>query len=447
MDIEKMLDKINAGKEIDDFSKEKFINRLKKEKLENRYKIIEAILPFLLKKDIELCFKLIYDLGEYEEKTIYLLEDYLKGKSLTKKELHYIINNLTHGKKIILKNLEEENVSYYNLLVIMSYIIEYPETNNDLICFFKNNKNFDVKFRFMNYCSYTVVENFSIIFPNILDDIYYIDKNNNKEYFSMEKLSNIASNISLAAENKENYEKLKNFILKKYPKNNLGKNLLNNNNTAYLKEDLNNLYLTSKDANVEIYKKYEDLLSSEIIGDMQKNYSLFKKTPEHLQRIYTYDLDKNLSSLIDKYLSLSKNKTFKYLAKGTTAACYLVGDYVIKLILGKHYNKEACPSLYLINKAYYEELIKDDFGYCVAGLEIQKYLAKKLNYLDIKALNNYKKLLRDEGYLMRDSIIVPNFRYLDSYLDADCDNLESLPKCFKKKPLVCIDRDAFEKIK
>ncbi len=433
MDIEKILAKINTSNEIDESNKEKLINLLSKEKIENRHKIVEALLPFLMKKDKELCFKLIYDLKEYEEKTIYLLESYLQEKSLSKKELHYIINNLTNGKTLLLKRLEESNISSENLFVIMSYILENPENNEDLISFFKNNKRIDVKFDFMNYCSFLVPENFSIIFPNILDEIYYI-LDGKKEYFSMEKLSNLASNLSLAPENKENYEALKNFIINKYPKNNLGKNLLNTNNTAYLKEDLDVLYQTSKDAKVEIYKKYEALLSKEIISNMPKNYSLFKKTPTHLQRIYTYDLDKSLSNLLDKYLSLSKNKTVKYLSKGTTAACYLVGDYVIKLILGKHFNKGACPSLYLINKAYYEELIKDDFGYCVAGLEIQKYLSKRLAYLDIKTLKDYKKLLKDEGYIMRDSIIVPNFRYLDSYLDADCDNPEILPKCFKKSP-------------
>ena len=54
MDIEKILAKINTSNEIDESNKEKLINLLSKEKIENRHKIVEALLPFLMKKDKEL---------------------------------------------------------------------------------------------------------------------------------------------------------------------------------------------------------------------------------------------------------------------------------------------------------------------------------------------------------------------------------------------------------
>ena len=59
MDIEKIIDKINTSKEVDDLSKERLVNLLKKEKIENRHKIVETLLPYLMKKDKELCFKVI----------------------------------------------------------------------------------------------------------------------------------------------------------------------------------------------------------------------------------------------------------------------------------------------------------------------------------------------------------------------------------------------------
>lgn len=298
----------------------------------------------------------------------------------------------------------------------------------------------------MNNIALKRPELFSSIFPNIIENIFYIDENNKKEYISMDNLSNLACNLSKTPQNKEIYEQLKSFLYKTYPKNNIARNLIREKNEKLLLEDLDNLYQTSFDCNIEILKKYENYLSKDIIGNLKKNYELFKRTPYHLQNIYTYDLDKNLANLINKYLSLSKNKTIKFIGKGTTAACYRIGDFVIKFILSKHtYN--ATPRLYLINRVLYEELVKDDYGKCLAGLEVQKYLAKKLSYLDLTAISKYQKLLREEGFYISDSLIKSNFRFLDSYKDADCPDPELLPDCFKKKPLVCIDRDSFEKIK
>ena len=435
---------LSANKKIDISQKEELINLCKSNILGTRYKIIDYILPFIINKEPELSFLLIYDIEKYEDKTIYLLEDHLRMQSLNEKEFSTLYT-LKKVKTKLLECIQNFSISEENLNLIITTIVNDTEKYYDLFLFFKENKNLNLRFLFMKKFIQIDPQNFSFFFKDIINEITYTDELNQKYYMSMENLSELACALSLDKEHKEIYETLKDFIIKKYYKNNIAQGLININNDKYLLDDLDTLFLTSKDYKIEIYEKYSSKLSQEIVRYLQRNYEMFQKTPIHLERIYAHDLDKTLTELVDKYLSISKSKNIEYIAKGTTSACYRIGDYVIKFILSKYNNSEICPSIYLINKAYFEELIRDDDGKCIAGLEVQKYLSKKLSRADFYLLKEYRNLLKNEGYYLGDSIR-PNFRFLNSYKDADCIEPEFLPKSFKEKPLVCIDRDCIYKL-
>ena len=417
-------------------TKELFATQFKQELKDSQIKILDILLPYFTDKEPILCFKLIYDIEKYADTTINLLNEYLKSESLTTKELLSILK-LAGSKDIFYESIINYDISFKNLTTIFDYTINFLD--KDFLEFFLTNNGFYLRKQFIEFLIKNYPSKLPQIIPNIITAISSDDR-----FFKMDDLCEILTYLSLNNENKKEYEELKNFVLDIYPKNNLAKNLLQVNNEKYLLNDLDTLFLTSKDYKVEIFKKYEKNLSEEIALTLKRNYALFKNTPTHLEKIYTYDLDKTLTALIDKYLSLSKNTSITYLTKGTTAAVYRVGDYCLKLILGKHNNADSCPNLYLINKCYYEELVRDDYQ-VVAGLEVQKYLPKKLFPFDFEQIKNFKKLLKDEGYYIDDTIKA-NFRYLNSYKEADTTEVESLPRCFKKKPLVLIDRDSIYKL-
>lgn len=442
--LHNFITEILLNKNIDISQKEEFINLCRSNILGTRHKIVDYLLPFIIDKEPELSFSLIYDLEKYEDKTVCLLENHLRMQNINEKEFS-ILCNFDKVKAKLLECIQNFTISEENLNLIISYIINDKEKYSDIFLFFKENKNLNLRFLFMKKLTEVNPKAFSLFFDDIIDDITYTDELNNKHYMSMENLSELACILATDNENKEIYELLKDFIIEKYPKNNLAKSLIKANNDTCLLEDLDTLFLTSKDYKIEIYEKYSAHLSSEIISYLQRNYEMFQRTPFHLERIYDYNLDKTLTELVDKYLSISKNKTVKYIDKGSTTACYRIGDYVIKFILSKYNNSENCPSLYLINKAFFEELVKDDDGKCIAGLEVQRYLSKKLSRTDITSVKQFRNLLKDEGYYIRDPIR-PNFRFLDSYKDADCAEPEFLPKYFKENPLVCIDRDCIYKM-
>ena len=65
--------------------------------------------------------------------------------------------------------------------------------------------------------------------------------------------------------------------------------------------------------------------------------------------------------------------------------------------------------------------------------------------LSIDTIKEKYDELNNLGYYVKDSLVGGKFgdncMLLDSYKDADCDDPESLPETFKKKPLVLVDHD------
>jgi len=209
----------------------------------------------------------------------------------------------------------------------------------------------------------------------------------------------------------------------------------------------NNLY-----SNIEIYKKYSKYVSQELFDSFLKYFKYFRNgDEENLEKIIYYEMLEELTIYVDKYLSLSKQNSYGFLNRGTTAACYQIGDYVFKLINMKwSYEEVICPNLYLILKNLEEHYIRDEKGIVKAGIEVQKYLTNTNYKVTSADLRNFKKELKSLGYFVYDNLIKgqngDNCMLLDSYKDADYDNPELLPDSFKKKPLVLVDRDLVYKI-
>lgn len=172
----------------------------------------------------------------------------------------------------------------------------------------------------------------------------------------------------------------------------------------------------------------------------------------NLYQVYNSGLINKLSEYVDKYLSLSKKQDYEFLGSGSTAACFRVGDYAVKLISKKwSKNQIICPDLYLILKTYERDYVRNSSDDVIGGLEVLPFLSRSARDIPYEILLQYREELKQMKYKLTDSLIKgvngDNAMLLDSYKDADSNDPESLPTWFKKYPLVLVDRDKVERIK
>ena len=154
----------------------------------------------------------------------------------------------------------------------------------------------------------------------------------------------------------------------------------------------------------------ENSFALEILRDMKKYLGYFEQQRKgldfNLYNIFSYGLWDELTGYIDKYLSLSKKKDFRFLAEGSTTSCYKIGDFVFKLNRFKwSYEEELCPNLYLILKNLEEHYIRDDKGCIVAGIEVQKYLSRRDIIITDEHIKWFEQELRRLGYYVNDSLV------------------------------------------
>lgn len=199
------------------------------------------------------------------------------------------------------------------------------------------------------------------------------------------------------------------------------------------------------------------MISKKIIDNFLYYANMFKKGEifdSKLGEICNYRLWHVLREDVDKYLSLSKDTTYNYVASGSITSVYRIGDYAFKLCRGKYSkNKVICPNLYLIIKNLEEHYIRDEkTNRVLAGIDVQKYLTGNIQdfSLQLKIKNLFINELKGLGYFVDDNLIGgkygDNLMLLDSYMDADCSNPDVLPDWFKKYPYVLVDRDLVYKI-
>lgn len=429
----------------------------------NRHSIINGFLEKLKNKDPEFCLQVIYDMEEYKEVVFEILTKKKELYSWFKTpEILNILNKTSWGYTFLLNHLEELLEKNDDLISpLLKYLFQEPEKGKEILKSLYLHKNLKIRAKFM----IELVKNHFDKINTIYDDITkYLTSSINQEFELMpsDEISKLAIQF-LKHNDKKTYLKLKEFILKNYKENDLSFLLLNNEYNPNFKEefaqDSDRLFSTSHTYQFEIYENYTKALSREMLENFQKFISYFKEEEEneyfYLKRLFHYGLGKILQENLDKYLSISRNKDWGFVRYGSTCSCYRIGDYVFKLIRYKYSNEKIlCPNLYIILKNLEEVFVRDRWEEVVAGLEIQKYLTRKISEYPREIQNEIIQFLKTElerlGYYNKDTLIKgpygDNCMLLDSYLDADAPNVELLPPFFKQYPAVYIDRDMFFKL-
>lgn len=485
-------------------------------KAPNRIEIINGFLPKLDEYLASFYFAVIYDIPEYAD---YVYEKFFKENAeylveldeITPDMLNNLLNNTPLGLKLLNENFDDfmssrselsfiDTITKYvvdsndkellhknsryngNFVDFMfsKYKTDYIDTvikyafnsnNKQLIHKISRYKDLHTRFLFMKYLIDNYPEQIDIIYDDITKYTTSVTYEQNEQLTFLPHLMN-AKDISelavlLLVNNRENdYEKLKEYILKEYKSNYIASKLLTYKNPVNsqigivyeptckeIKEkafdkDAGELFRTSADYRYLIYLRHKEKISKELLDEFAHRIRYFIKDDKiyDLESIYCCGLGQLLEEWAEKYMELSKSKDYGFVGGGTTCNCYRIGDYVIKLVKTKwSYEDVICPNLYLIAKNYEEIYLRDKKGIVDGGLEVQKYLTRRADNIDPKYFRYFDLALDRLGYRRTDTLTKgtcgENTMLLDTYRDADCDNPEKLPVWFKHRPLVLIDRD------
>ena len=438
---------------------------------EDKNEIINNFLKDTIDLFSSFTFDIIYDNEDFKNEVLYLIDELDLINNLDEEKIRRFIIT-SHGREYILNNLDyfinKKNKSYD---YILEHIFLDIEENKDFIEKLYIHQDLNIRAKFMKYLIDNHIEKIDYIYDDITK---YFTSYTHQEYEQLtflptkmdtKDVSEIAVKLFEKKESKEYYQKVKKIILDNYQENDLArfllqdkKNYMSNNSFSYkenklgIKEfsnDSDRLFSTSKTAKILIMNRYSEFITKELMEEFKKYISLFKignKYSYILDNIYYYGLGNILQRHIEKYLDLSKDKETKFVDKGSCNHCFKIGDYAIKLVSSKwSYEQEICPNLYLILKNIEEEYIRNDKGIILVGIEVQKFLTKKVEDLTVDSYINFDKNLKELGYYHMDSLMNgtkgDNCMMLDSYLDADYPNPELLPVEFKKDPIVLVDRD------
>jgi hypothetical protein len=447
---------LKAGKvdfvfRLTNYDFERLIENIRKS--DTKEEIIDGFLPILKDTKPLFCFLVIYDMEAYADTLQYLLEKPEKYP-FTVELFKGFIRGTSVGRNFVLTYLDDfmmKGPEYYE--EILAYTFSDFEKNKDFVDKLYLHKNLHARFLFMKQLLLNYPEKVKELYGNIID---YLTSYTHQEYeqltFLPERMR--AEDVSSLAmlfyqnNNKEMWLKFKDYILNNYETNDLAKHLLSNNQLEEFQKDAKCLFDTSRNFKLQIYTYYAKQISDELLQDSLETYyekiKYFKKDTKldpHLFKITSYGLGKKLEDYVDKYLSLSKDSTYEYIANGSTSSCYRIGDYAFKLDTMKwSYEDTICPNLYLILKNLEEVFIRDEQGIVLAGLEVQKFLKRSANYLPEEVYDFFHEELEKMGYYITDSLF-NNCRLLDCYQDADTDYPSRLPEIFKEYPIVLVDRD------
>lgn len=425
----------------------------------DRCKIVNQIYDDIKDTYPEFCLRIIYDLEEYKDKAIYLLGKAEVYKKIDDDLFINILINTSYGMNAIISNLDKVIMcSCERLTKILDYLFVDYENNIDLINRIKEHNNLHIRYLYLKYLLDKDMDNFNF------DDIskYLVKYNENTNEFEFMNHYDISKICYMFYEkgNIEMYIKLKDFILKNYKYNCLAELLLlegrhNPELIEEFKKESDLLFQTSSSYQYEIYQRYSEYVSEEIINNFLRYYNMFIVSvlyDNKLSKIFRNELWHDLVASVDKYLSLSNDTSYRFLQSGSCSDVYKVGNYIFKLC-DKKYNKfdMLCPNNYLVLKNLEERFVCDFNDKVIAGYEVQNYLTRSAREVPEKIFDKYNKALSKLGFVFDDHFISDrygdNCMLLDSYKDADCSDPEKLPKWFKEYPLVVIDRDLFSKTK
>lgn len=430
-----------------DYDKKNLINSIRNDN--DKINLIKTFIYQIIDKYPSFCFDIIYDINEFNIETNYLIEKYNLYTSIDQNKLFNILNHTNYGVDLLLRHPEilDDN----KLKIVFYYIL--TSKNKILINYFKSNRNLHTRYLFMDYLVLNDYKLFKEIYPNILDYLTNIipcykkmslfDEKITYKYMDIRDISSLAVHIKKYSE--IDYLKIRNFILNNYERNYLSEYLYNLDKEE-LEKNIDLYYRTTNNYYLTLFKKYEEEISQNITHHLRYLINIYGIEAYINQKIFDSELLPLLYQWTTKYLDLSKSKEYKYLDNGSTAICYKIGDYVFKFIKFKwSYDDILCPNLFLILKNEEEKYIRNDKGIVTMGLEVQKYLSKTGSNIAPEILKMWEYELLKNGYILKDTLINgqcgTNAFLLNSYLDADTKDPESLPMWFKQTPLVLIDRD------
>lgn len=448
------------------YDKESLINYIRE--ADDKNEIIEGFLQKVIDKEPYFCMQIIHDNENYSKEVISMLE---KGMHLPEEMILNILTNTSWGIEYFYPRLEEiekdfKEDTYPKLFML--FMAKYQEFGK-YIYYYKTHPNLHIRFLFMKF----LLEYFPCFFEDIYPDFMaFLTSVNYQEYEQLTFLPELMANedicalalLILKSEYKDKYfAKLKEYIMNNYPHNDLATVLLrpelvaidegifqmvrNEKGISEFSKDANSLFLASAKEKFYIAKNYPSLIAKDILEHYLAYYKRFREKDNYvLLSIHSYELGDLLMRLIDKYLSLSKDQTWRFIGSGTTASVYQMGEYVLKLINTKwSYADVICPDLYLIIKNLEEVYIREQTGVVACGIEVQPYLRKEATGVSKGFVKRFEAELNKLGYKTTDELMGgvcgDNCRLLDSYLDANCSHPENLPDWFKQTPMVLVDRD------
>ena len=436
---------------------------------DRRINIIKGFLPKLRDSKPYFCFEIIYDIDEFIEDAKYLLDTYYSLDSFSKELFEALLNNSSLGFDYLEENFDfiiskfQEDLDF-----IFKFLFNNLEKCLELLKKLSLYSNLHIRYLFMKY----LIQEHPRFIVLFYDDITkYLTSETFQnyeqlsfflEYMNMKDVCDLAYTFFDADIDYAIWNKFKQFILEHYQYNELAYRLLSSKkqyldcssyrlveNKAGIEEfnkDADILFSTSSNYRLSILNGYSERISSELLESFMQQLNYFKRNGD-LDDVYwkidLYGLGRMLSTYVDKYLSLSNNHTYSFLDSGSTASCYRIGDYVIKLVRTKwSYEPIICPDLYIILPNLEEKFIRDKDGVVLCGLEVQKYLSRSAKNVPPENFIYFSDELRRLGYYMTDSLINgpcgDNCRLLDSYLDSSNPNPADW---FKEYPLVLVDRD------
>lgn len=404
---------------------------------------------------------IIYDLDCYFFLALEMREKY--RLPFTIENYQNILYNSKYGESYIYENFNsiiEFDENFIN--VLLRYVVERSNNKDFWLDFLIKNENMHVRALVMIQiikehpnCLKLYGNDLTIYFTNNIGNVgsqisLFFEKMDSKD------VSLIAYNLFLKGY-AELFKQAKGFLFQNYDKNYLGYYLFDGSWYLFKEKakeevfsDANRYFLTNERIQFTMYRNYADKLKKEILEDFKRRLKILNQVDkgclDRIQKAYFYNLGKKLELYIEKYLDLSRDNTVQKIGEGTTCYALRLGDFVLKLVDCKwSYENIICPNLFLIIKNLEEDYVRSEEGIVRFGLEIQPYLRRSAVDIDSKYFTCFRETLEQLGYFLNDRLFREqwgdNVRILDSYKDADTEDVESLPFWFKEVPLVLIDRD------
>ena len=432
-----------------------------------RKKIIDGFLPKKDEIDPFFIFEIVYDIEEYKDITKELITKW--NIDLSKEKLIVMLNNTSLGFEILTDNFDNILLKFQKgPEFIFDYVLKHSVKCKELLAKLRTYSNLHIRSLFMSYLIQNEKSKFDLIYDDIRKYLTSVNYDENEqltflpELMDVEDVSRIAIDLLMARKISQ-FKLLKEYIFKNYPSNNLAELLLcgnldpitfqivsNNRGIKEFESDADRYFKTASTWRLNILKNHSKNVSKELLESFKKYLLYFKNNGELdplFEHLDIYGLTRLLEQYVDKYMSISKEKTHGFLDEGSTASCYRIGDFTFKLVKTKwSYENVICPNLYLILPNLEEIFIRNEVGIVEAGIEVQKYLkrdAKNVPEVIFKYFNDELKRL---GYYSTDSLINgqcgDNTRLLDSYTEAGIE----VPDWFKEYPLVLVDRDRVYKL-